>query len=359
MREKPLTRPLMFQYMLTSSLFIAIYTAFGDVYQPPISESFIMDQYLSISIISLPFKISYFSAGMIAMKSWLTQFPNAELILLGPNDTYYVKDYLHDEYPDVRFILSTIELGEANKPLVTSWFQKGYELATGKYLMYINADIYLHRGFNKSFYHMVKTLQKNKSISSFMLGTDRISARKKKDFDENTTMSNIEEYLNFKGRWYISGCDVFIMPRKHLPFDFTTFPPFEVGLPRWDNFFMQKTIKNSLLINFKYFQPVYHIEHESQWAKRGMPLKQRRYVYNAHLLWKKSNGTDCVISDAQMAFNREGKFVVQEKFIPKYSVKPKKPIAPNKNISQKPSLIVPKKNFSQPIIDQKLNNTKV
>lgn len=245
------------------------------------------------------------------MRTWLAAFPKAELILVCENGSYNFKEILEFEFPLATIIIIPPVLGLNNRPLIRHWFEVGVNISRHDYLIYINSDIFLSSNFNKKLKHMINTIYKeNPNITSFLLVTLRINMKQIKPFDDMATLDNLNDYLSFKGQFYTNGCDVYIFPRRFPPFPLRTIPDFVAGLPRWDNFFLNHSIVNSLAIQFTEYEPVYHLEHPKGWDQKPLRYPMRTYVFKIVKIWDASNTTGAHVSHAQMKFTASGTLVV-------------------------------------------------
>ncbi|MBI3314166.1 MAG: hypothetical protein HYZ83_08035 [Candidatus Omnitrophica bacterium] len=173
--------------------------------------------------------------GMIqrnAIRSWRKAVPEAEIILFGNEEgTCYVAHEM-----GVRHI-PEIACNEFGTPLISDLFRQARESASFDFLCYINADIILLE-------NPLDLLQRI-SFPNFILAGRRWNL----DIREELAFSNgwgeaLRERINREGKLHpASGMDYFVFPKDLFQ---ERIPPFAVGRPCWDNWFVCQARKEKI-----------------------------------------------------------------------------------------------------------------
>ena len=180
-----------------------------------------------ISIFAIP-KAFQGHNGIIqrnAIESWTLLKPTPEILLYGDDSgTEETAKELGVRY------MGTVERNEYGTPLVQDLFHKAREQSTTELLCYANSDIILMNDFNDAYSRAASAIQE------FVMTGQRwdMDIQAPLDFTEGwerRLMSRVES----TGRLHEpTALDYFIFPRK----SFETMPPFAIGRPVWDNWFL-------------------------------------------------------------------------------------------------------------------------
>ena len=164
-----------------------------------------------------------------AIISWTKLKEHPEIILLGNESgtAEICKEFNLKSIPDV-------ELNKYGTPLCRDLFKKAQENSKYSYMALVNADIILTDSFIDSSIHCTK-------LKKFLMIGQRydLDVTKPIDFENN----NWEEILRHKVKrngvlHKATGIDYFIF-RK---FEWMDLPPFAIGRPGWDNWFVSQAI---------------------------------------------------------------------------------------------------------------------
>ena len=158
-----------------------------------------------------------------AINSWRKLDPLCEIILCGDDEgTSQIasqSDLLH---------LQTVETNEYGTPLLSSAFSMVQSVAKYNKIMYINADIIL-------FQDAIDTL-KMINLKHYVLSGRRwdIDIDDAIDYSDMNWMSKLKYNVTKSGQLHgYSGKDYFVFPRGLVDM-----PPFAVGRPGWDDWFL-------------------------------------------------------------------------------------------------------------------------
>ena len=162
-----------------------------------------------------------------AIKSWTYLSPKPEIILFGNDNgvSEISKELGILNIPDIK-------KNDFGTPLLNSAFDLVQKIAKNDILVYINADIILFPDF------ITKVRMIN--IPVFLMSGRRwdLDIDELIDFSNVNWENNLRNKVNKEGRLHsFSGMDYFVFPRN-LPYKF---PPFVVGRPGWDNWFVYKS----------------------------------------------------------------------------------------------------------------------
>jgi len=160
-----------------------------------------------------------------AIQSWIRVHPTCEVILCGDDagtaETAWEFNVIH--IPD-------IVRNEYGTPLLSSAFDKVRETAKHNLLCYVNSDIIMLSDFIKA----VRRI----SFKKFMMLGQRwnIDLIQQLDFECADWETRLRRYVDDVGILHPPiGSDYFVFPRGG---DIGKLPPFAVGRPRWDNWFI-------------------------------------------------------------------------------------------------------------------------
>jgi len=185
-----------------------------------------------------------------AMRSWSLLEPRPEILLLGDEEGY---EQAASDVGAVRIL--DLERNEFGTPLLSGIFRSGREHASGRVLMFLNADIILP----PSFVEAVVIAQRR--FPSFLLVGRRV------DLD-------VDQPISFADGWYgrLSGrattegklrgdlCIDYFAFTHDL---FTEIPPFAIGRTRYDNWLIWKAADaGAVVVDASGFVKVIHQNHD-------------------------------------------------------------------------------------------------
>ena len=160
-----------------------------------------------------------------AIQSWTLLNPHCEIILCGDDPSVVTIA----QKLKVRS-LTGIEYTRYGTPLLNSVFSKVYEIAENPVLCYVNSDIILMDDFIESIARI--------KLKKYLAVGQRINAEINNpiDFDSSSWKKELLRFVTKTGKLYsVDGMDYFVFTRNT---DLHIMPPFIVGRPRWDNWFV-------------------------------------------------------------------------------------------------------------------------
>jgi hypothetical protein len=188
-------------------------------------------QMLTIFALPKPFKGHIGIIQRNAISQWTRLRPGPEILLFG--DEEGTAEIAHEF--GVRHIPEAKRNGYGT-PLLSDVFEKVHALSSNNTLCYVNADIMLFGGFMEAVQRVASRFDRY-----LMVGR-----RTNLDLDEPSiyASSNQESRLLalVLDRGHLAApnaIDYFVFPRGLFP----TFPPFAIGRPWWDNWFLWKARK--------------------------------------------------------------------------------------------------------------------
>ena len=223
-----------------------------------------------------------------AIKSWTLLQPRPEIILIGDDEgtEEICKEFGLRHIPEV-------ERNEYGTPLVSSVFRIGQSEATNRLVCYINTDIMLMSDFINS----VKAINYKIPQQLFICVGRRwgIEVTDFWNFDDKDWEQKLREHVISKGKLgSIVSIDYFIFPRGL----YEEIPPFALGRPRWDNWFIYATkAKRVPVIDMTSLSIVVHQNHDYShikegaeiWLKRGLEAKKnlilRGGFFHMYTIW--------------------------------------------------------------------------
>jgi hypothetical protein len=205
---------------------------------------------LTIFTIPKPFEGHNGIIQVNAIKSWTLLRPACEIILCG--DAPGVKETAAEF--GVKS-LSDIAQNEYGTPLVNSAFTKVANIAKFPILCFVNTDIIF-------FDSLIKGIQRIPFVKFLVVGRrTNVDITKKLDFNNPKWNSELIELANKSGK--IAGSSwidyfVFIMDAR-----LEVIPPFAVGRPKWDNWFIYNTKKLRIpIIDMTHVNQAIHQNHD-------------------------------------------------------------------------------------------------
>lgn len=190
---------------------------------------------LTIFSIPKPFENHIGVIQRNALQSWLLLDPSCEVFLCG-NETGI-------EETAAEFgakWIPNLDRNEYGTPLLNSAFGQVQQLAQNKLLCYVNADIILLRDF--------MSLVRNIQLKNFLLVGQRwdIDISFPWDFTHLDYGAQLQKYVADNGKLHPpSGSDYFVFSRDSI---LAELPPFAVGRPGWDNWFIYNARKHNIAV---------------------------------------------------------------------------------------------------------------
>jgi hypothetical protein len=161
-----------------------------------------------------------------AIQSWLCLKPHCEIILCGDDKgvasvakEFGLKHLVH------------VERNEYGTPLLNSAFEQVQRVARYPLICYVNCDIILLSDF-------ITTISKV-NLKKFLIVGQRwdLEVEAPIEFVSNEWEKNLKEKIAIDGTLHApAGSDYFIFPKNM----FGSIPPFIIGRPGWDNWFIYK-----------------------------------------------------------------------------------------------------------------------
>jgi hypothetical protein len=192
-----------------------------------------------ITIFSLPkpFKDHIGVIQTNALRSWKRIAPGCQIILFG--DEPGIREAAEREgvehVPD-------IARNEFGTPLLNDAFEKAQSLARNKVMCYVNGDIILLSDVRRA----VESIY----LKNFLVVGQRwnLDLTELVDFSDEQWEEKLHHKTTREGELYcITGMDYFIFPTGA---EFAKVPPFAVGRPGWDNWFLGHARRNDVsLVN--------------------------------------------------------------------------------------------------------------
>lgn len=188
---------------------------------------------LTIFSIPKPFRGHIGIIQRNAIQSWSRLHPENEIILCG--------DEAGTGETAAEFKvtwLPHLPRNEFGTPFLNSAFDQVENISKHRLLCFVNSDIILLSDFLKA----VQRLR----FPKFLLAGQRwnIDLTEPWDFDQPDSEARLQRYVADYGRLeYPSGIDYFVFPKDGIQ---AQLPPFVVGRPGWDNFFIYRARKLSI-----------------------------------------------------------------------------------------------------------------
>lgn len=217
-----------------------------------------------------------------AIRSWQRSVPGCEIFLCG-DDPGFIR--VAKEL-DVQ-IMAGIETSEHGTPLLSSVFQKMNQLAANSILSFVNTDIIFLPGLSQSIGRI--------RFKQFLA----LGRRTNIDLQEEVDYSDLgwDLYLKEKSKtegelFTIYGIDYFIFP---INTGLQNMPPFIVGRPLWDNWFIFNARKQGIpIVDITRVNLAIHQNHDyihiPHWYGRswlGPEAEQNKQLYHSLIEYKK------------------------------------------------------------------------
>jgi len=257
---------------------------------------------LTIFTIPKPFKGLSKIHQRNAIKSWLALTPAPEITLVGSDEgvgeTSLEFNLKH---------IDKVEKSELGTPLLSSAFEKAKKLASNKTLMYLNADIIIVEGLSD-------TLMTVSEMDNYIIVGRRYDITLTNEINFNDTNSKeLLRDLVSKGKLHgYSGIDYLIFPRD-IPIEM---PPFVVGRPGWDNWFLWKAKMNKIpIIDATEILIVLHQNHDYSHSKYGLKTMVTGPESETNLKLIGGRGNMLTIREADFLINKKDKKIVSPPLI--------------------------------------------
>jgi hypothetical protein len=185
-----------------------------------------------------------------ALHSWTMLNPKCEIILCGddPGVNEVALEFGVKHIPDIAY-------NEFGTPLVNSAFEKVVEVAQFPHLCYVNTDIILLNDLLAA----IKRIPFNQFVA---IGRrTNVEIMEQWDFKDLNWRSQLTEFATKNGKLGgVDWIDCFVFtPNRYIEI----MPPFLVGRPKWDNWFITNARKNHLeIIDFTRVCPIIHQNHD-------------------------------------------------------------------------------------------------
>lgn len=185
---------------------------------------------LTIFSVPKPFREHIGIIQRNAIHSWSHLRPGCEIILCGnePGTEEVAAEFKAKYIPN-------IVRNEYGTPLVNSVFDQVGQMASHRLMCYVNADIILLSDF-------IEAVKRIRFRRFLMLGQRwDIDLTKLWNFEQPNWEKQLRSYVAGHGTLHPpAGSDYFVFPRDRAVIQF---PPFAIGRPAWDNWFIYKVRK--------------------------------------------------------------------------------------------------------------------
>lgn len=210
---------------------------------------------LTLFSIPKPFREHICTIQTNAIQSWALLCPACEIILFGDEEG--------TSETAARFgirHIPEIECNEYGTPLINSIFDKAQEVANGRLLCYVNADILLMSDF-------LRAVEKVRKLSflffrrPFLMVGRRWDVEIDKDLDfkygwEDRMRTKVTESGNLRSDWAI---DYFVYERGL----WGNIPPFGIGRPAWDNWMIYRArFMKAAVVDLSNLVTIVHQNHD-------------------------------------------------------------------------------------------------
>jgi hypothetical protein len=183
---------------------------------------------LTIFALPKPFNGHFGVIQRNAISQWARLRPRPEILLFGDEEgtAEIAQEFALRHIPEVT-------RNQYGTPLLNDFFEKAHTLASNKILCYVNSDIILHGDFMGAVQRVAS------SCDRFLM----VGQRTNVDLDEPAIYESSDQEARLRALVAKQGrlgpatsIDYFVFPRGH----FSSFPPFAIGRPWWDNWFLWK-----------------------------------------------------------------------------------------------------------------------
>ncbi|MCX6655517.1 MAG: hypothetical protein NTY03_10420 [Candidatus Bathyarchaeota archaeon] len=205
---------------------------------------------LTIFTIPKPFKGHIGIIQRNAIQSWTRLLPECEIILFG--DEPGAKEVAAEA--KAKYV-PQISRNEYGTPLLDCIFAEVHKIAQYHLLCYVNTDIILLSDF-------IKAVQRIRFQRFVMVGQRLdIDLDESWDFQKPDSVEKLRRYAFAHGKLMApTGIDYFVFPRDC---GLNDIPPFAVGRPGWDNWFIHNALKRHIpVVNVTKVVTVIHQNHD-------------------------------------------------------------------------------------------------
>lgn len=220
-----------------------------------------------------------------AISQWMRLRPSPEILLFGVEDgtAEIAKEFALRHIPDV-------DRSPSGVPLLSGLFGKAQAVASYNTVCYINADIMLLGDFMGAVQRVISWRER------FLM----VGSRRDVELDEPAIYESPDQEIRLKelvarqnrpiNPWAI---DYFVFPKGLFP----SFPPFAIGRPAWDNWFLWKARhSNAALVDAS--RVVFAVHQNHDYAHDPQGWKGVSLGEDAERNRKLANGNYCTLQDA-------------------------------------------------------------
>lgn len=193
-----------------------------------------------------------------AIQSWSRLHPRCQIVLFGDEQGIEeAADEIKAKY------VPQIARNEYGTPLLDYVFNKVQEIASQNLICYVNTDIILLSDFLEA----IKRIR----FQRFVMVGQRwdIDLAESWDFEKPDSVEKLRRYAFEHGKLMApTGIDYFVFPRDC---GLNNIPPFAVGRPGWDNWFIYNALKRHIpVINATKVVSVIHQNHDYSHIPKGV-----------------------------------------------------------------------------------------
>lgn len=178
-----------------------------------------------------PFKENIRTIQRNAIRSWRLLGPSVEIILFGDEEgtAEAAAEFGARHIPSV-------EQNEYGTPLLSDIFEKAQKIARNNLVCYINADIILFHDYIETVSFISKRNKK------FLLIGQRWDVEISSELEfRDQWEENLKSYVIKNGKLSArNAIDFFVFPKGSIEY----MPPFAIGRPAWDNWFIYNALSN-------------------------------------------------------------------------------------------------------------------
>jgi len=247
---------------------------------------------LTIFALPKPFKGHVGVIQRNAVSQWTRLRPKPEILLFGGEEgtAEIAQEFGVRNIPEIK-------RNRYGTPLLSDLFERVHVLASNNILCYVNADIMLLGNFMKA------VQQVSARRNHFLM----VGRRTNVDLDEPSIYASPEQETRLlalvldRGRLAApNAIDYFVFPRELFP----TFPPFAIGRPWWDNWFLWKARKShAALIDASETVLALHQNHEYVLRDGSLDVMECNEAKQNRSL---AGRGFCTIEDATHKFTTDG-----------------------------------------------------
>jgi hypothetical protein len=248
---------------------------------------------LTIFALPKPFKGHIGSIQRNAISQWSRLRPGPEILLFGDEEgtSEFARELDLRHFPE-------IERNEFGTPLLSDLFAKANTLGSRELLCYVNADIILLGDFMGAV-ERTRAWRRRFLMVGQRTNIDLDEPEEYKSADQEARLYRlVREKGSLGGPWAI---DYFVFPRSL----FLPFPPFAIGRPHWDNWFLWKAYTSNIpLVDASKVILAIHQNHDYSHLPRGASEcgRSKEATRNFEL----AKGAFCTIGDATHQLSENG-----------------------------------------------------